>query len=82
MTITLELPPEIEARFVAEARDKGVPVVEIVKAHLIRSNAPVPDAAAMMSPGEREKALDELFDSVPTPAGIREEAFHRENWYS
>jgi hypothetical protein len=60
----------------------GIPVAEIVKAHLIRSHAPVSAAAAMMSPEERETALDELFDSVPTPAGIREEAFHREHWYS
>ena len=35
MTITLELPPELEGRFVAEAKAKGVPVGKVVKAYLL-----------------------------------------------
>ena len=34
MTITLELPPDLEERFLAEAKAKGVPIGEVVKAYL------------------------------------------------
>jgi hypothetical protein len=80
MTITIELPPEVEGRLIAEAQRKGVPVGEIVKAYLVQS-ASFPPEAASMRPEEREKALDALFDSLNVPNGIQEGAFHRENWY-
>jgi hypothetical protein len=80
MTVTLDLPPEIEARFIAEARQKGVPVAEVIKGHLVLSHSPVSDAPKMTAE-ERERALDEFFDSVDAPTGIQEAAFHRENWY-
>jgi hypothetical protein len=80
MTITLELPPELEARIVAEAHDKGVPVAEIVKSYLVLEHTPVPHLIRLSSE-ERVAALDELFDTVSVPAGVQEGAFHRENWY-
>jgi hypothetical protein len=80
MTINLELPPDVEARFLAEAQHKGVPVAEVIQAHLVRSRAPAAEPSAM-TPEQRAKALDELFDNMAVPAGIQEAAFHRENWY-
>jgi len=80
MTITLQLPAEIEADLIREARAKGVPIAEVVKAHLIRSHTATP-ALPTMTSEELERALDELFDSIPAPAGVQEGAFHRENWY-
>ena len=80
MTITLELPPEIEARIVAEARIKGIPVADVIKAHLILDHAPVPESLRL-SPEQSAEVLDEVFDSIKVPAGVQEGAFHRENWY-
>lgn len=80
MTITVELPPEVEARFIAEARRKGVPLGEIVEAYLVQS-APSAGKAAQMSSEESDRAIDELFDNVDVPNGVQEGAFHRENWY-
>jgi hypothetical protein len=34
MTITLEPPNDLEARFLAEAKAKGIPIGEVVKAYL------------------------------------------------
>lgn len=80
MTITLDLPPEIEARFINEARDKGIPVADIVKAHLMREYAPG-SVQHQIGPEEWDKQLDHLFDDLDAPAGVQEGAFHRKNWY-
>ena len=40
MTITLELPPEVEARLLAEAQNKGVPIGEVIKDYLIQHAPP------------------------------------------
>jgi len=47
MTLTIQLPPEIEARYAAEAQAKGVPLEKHVRDRLIES-APVdlPDQTA------------------------------------
>ena len=40
MTLQIELPPEVEARYIAEARSKGVPLEHYLRDRLIES-APV-----------------------------------------
>jgi len=80
MTITIELPPDIEANLVAEAQKKGIPIGELIKAHLLESIAPALKGVPI-GPEEREKALEALFDSLTAPTGIQEGAFHRDNWY-
>jgi hypothetical protein len=80
VTITLELPPELESQLVAEASDKGIPLAEVIRLHLAMSHASGV-RTGQMTTLQRERALDELFDSMAAPAGIRESAFHRENWY-
>jgi len=48
MTITLELPPEIEARIVAEARDRGVPVADVIRDRLILDAVSVSESAQLL----------------------------------
>jgi hypothetical protein len=85
MTITLELPPEIEARLVAEARDRGLPVAEIIKAHLMQSHAPVSDTQSL-SVKDRVREIDDFFAELDRdpPSGVAplsDEALSRENLY-
>lgn len=83
MTITLT--PEEEAKLEAIAEDRGVSpdvfmrgvVKEILDRIPLSGGSPV-------QPEERETQLEQLFatfDSVSMSPGVREEAFHRENWY-
>ena len=81
MTITLELPPEVEAQFLAEAREQGVSLSEIVQAHLIRSHSLAEGVPSRLGIEEKERLLDELFDDIDAPSGVQEGAFHRESWY-
>lgn len=85
MTITVPLTPEEEAKLQAIAEGRGVSpdvfIKGVVKEILERSQLAV---GRPVQPEEREKQLEELFatfDSVSMPPGVREEAFHRENWY-
>jgi hypothetical protein len=48
VTITLELPPDLEARFLAEAKAKGVPIGEVVKAYLYHAPARAKSEAAQL----------------------------------
>ena len=81
MTITLELPPDLEARFVAEARALGVPVGELVRAYLYQ-------AAPQRSPkhltaeevdGGLEEAADLIPEGIPP---LSDEAMGRESIYT
>ena len=80
MTITLDLPPELEARFVAEAKAKGVPVGEVVKAYLLRQHAQ--SRPVQMSAEEFDTAWDELLDSLPDIPTLSDEAISRESIYT
>jgi hypothetical protein len=85
MMITLPLTPEEEARLVAIAEGKGVSTDTLLQRLVqeILVNSQVPEGA-QVTREEREKQIEELFaalDNLPIPAGIREEVFHRENWY-
>jgi hypothetical protein len=79
MTITLDLPPEIDAWLADEARMKGVAISDVVKAYLIHDHPH--GRAAVLTPAEFDKGVDELFDAIGAPEGVQEGAFHRENWY-
>jgi hypothetical protein len=81
MTITLELPPDLEARFVAEARAKGVPVGELVKAYLY--HAPPARSPQHLTAEEVDQGLEEAADLIP--GGIPPlsgEAMSRESIYT
>ncbi len=84
MTITVPLTDEEEARLEAIAGGHGVSpdafINALVKGILERSQ---PEGEAPRSGGAVGE-LDDLFavfDSVNSHGPVREEAFHRENWY-
>jgi hypothetical protein len=64
VTITLELPPDLEARFIAEAQAKGIPLQEVVKSYLYYHAPPV-RAMSKLSAEEVDKALEEAADLIP-----------------
>ena len=72
MTITLEIPPEVEANLSAQATARGLSLDAYLRT-VIEERAGIRR--------QWEKGLDELFDSAAVPEGVKEEAFHRENWY-
>ena len=80
MTISLELPPDLEARFLAEAKVQGVPIADVVKAYLLRHRAQ--SQPAQMSPEEFDQAWDELLDSLPENPSLSDEAISRESIYT
>ncbi|MBI1791451.1 MAG: hypothetical protein HYR60_28315 [Acidobacteria bacterium] len=82
MTITLELPPELEARFVAEARAKGIPVEEVVKTYLI-DHAPPVRTLKQLTAEEVDSGLDEAADLIPEGIGpLPDEAMNRDHIYT
>ena len=81
MTVTLELPPDVEARLVEEAQAKGVPVDEIVRLYLLqvaRRRAP-----KQFSAEEIDRLLDEAADLIPPRIPpLSDEAISRESIYT
>jgi hypothetical protein len=82
MTVTLELPPELEKRFVAQARERGIAVDEVVSELLIQQS-PFASGCPGTNPAEIDFWLDAACDLVPqgTPS-LSDEAFNRENLYT
>ena len=85
MTITLELPPETEANLVAQAKARGLSLDAFLRT-IITTQAAVMESVKAVQALPREgqdldRAIDDLFDTVPIPPGVGEGAMRRENWY-
>ena len=80
MSLTIELPPEMEARFRAEARSQGVPLDTLVIKWLARY-APT-ELRKSLETKEAERLLDELVESLPEMPVFSDEALRRENIYN
>jgi len=79
MTITLELPPEIEARLLAEAETSGIPVGELIKSYL--QHAPYRGPRGISEP-DVNLAFDEAADLIPEGIPpLSDEAMSRESIY-
>jgi hypothetical protein len=81
MTITLELPPDLEARLRAAAEEQHVPGEEVVKA-LLYDFHPLPAPKGTLSKEiDRgfEDAADLILESVPP---LPDEAISRESIYN
>ena len=81
MTINLDLPPDLEARLLAEAKEQGLGVDEIVKRYLYRLQSSAPQKRLSAEEIDRE------FESGrrPYPEGIpplSDEAMSRESIYT
>ena len=81
MTIKLELPPDLEARLVEEAKSKGLPLSEIVAAHLHRS--PLERSWKYPTPEEVYKGFEAVADLLPQSIPpLSDEAVSRESIYT
>jgi hypothetical protein len=81
MTITLELPPDLEARFVAEAKATGVHVSEVVRAYLYDAvPRPKPNRPSV---DDIDRALEEAAAIIPEGVPpLSDEAMSRESIYT
>ncbi|HYL75358.1 MAG TPA: hypothetical protein VEU96_14195 [Bryobacteraceae bacterium] len=81
MTVTFELPQDLEARFVAEAKAKGVSVDEVVKAYLY--HAPTERSPKQLTAEEIDRGLEEAADLIPEGIPpLSDEAMSRESIYT
>ena len=85
MTIMLELPPETEARLVAQAKARGLSLdafVQTIIANQAAAAEPVkPFDRLPLQGDELDRAIDEVFDTVEVPPGVGQGVMRRENWY-
>jgi len=83
MTITLELPPEAEAKLVAQANARGLSLDAYLRTIITTQAAgmePVESGQPLPREGEDlDRAIDELFDTVQVPPGVGEGAMRRAN---
>ena len=75
VTVTIELPPEIEANLVAKAQAEGVPLPQYV-ANLLRKHS------EFLSPEERAAAWVESAKDLPRTPVLSDYAMSREGIYS
>lgn len=85
MTITLEIPPETEAKLLVQAKSRGLTLDAFVKA-IIADQAAAAETSkpinGLPSRGEEsDRAIDDLFDTVQVPPGVDKGSMQRENWY-
>ena len=77
MTLRIDLPPDVEAKYVAEACAKGVPLERYVRDRLIAQAPAPPD----MTPRERARALREWAKSHRATPPLSDDAIRRESIY-
>jgi hypothetical protein len=81
MTVTLDLPPELEATFGAQARARGVPIDTFLVEYLIQ-HAPLMQPPKL-SPDQWDQAFDELSALIPDNVPpLSDEALSRESIYT
>ena len=79
MTVTIELPPGMEACLVAQAQAQGLPLPEYLQ-HLLREQIPALDCGAG-SPEDRAAAWREAVKGLPHTPPLSAEAISRESIY-
>lgn len=80
MTVKVELPPEIEERFIAEARDRRMPLDAYLRECL--SSFVQSRLLPKLSPEAVDRRLDEAADLVPTGPTLSDFAMSRESIYT
>jgi len=80
MTVTINLPSDIEADLVAQARAHGLELPEYVE-HLLREQVP-PRAGSALSPDERAVAWRESTRGLPHTPNLSDDAISRESIYA
>ncbi len=79
MTVTIELPSDIEADLVAQARAQGLDLPQYVE-HLLREQVP-PRAGTALSPAEQAVAWRESTRGLPHTPPLSDDAISRESIY-
>jgi hypothetical protein len=79
MTVTIELPPEIEAGLLAQAKAEGLPLPIYVQ-RLLQTQFPAV-ATALMTPAERAAAWRESVVGLPHTPPLSDQAISRESIY-
>ena len=79
MTLTIELPSDIEAGLVAQARAHGLELPQYVE-HLLREQVP-PRSGSALSPAERAAAWRESTHGLPHTPPLSDDAISRESIY-
>jgi hypothetical protein len=80
MTITVELPPELEEQFLTQASNRGLSLDAYVMECLTRLT--LPNAPLHQSPAELDRILDEAADLVPATPPLSDFAMSRESIYT
>ena len=78
MTITLELPPEIEASLPAQAAAQGISLREYLR-HLLEGQARSPESP--LTPGERAALWRQSTAGLPRTQPLSDRAISRETIY-
>jgi hypothetical protein len=78
MTVTIELPPEIEAGLLAQAEAQGLPLSRYVE-NLLREQVAI--CTDTLSPAERAAAWRESVRDLPHSPPLSDEAISRESIY-
>lgn len=79
MTVTIDLPPDIEADLVAQAQAQGLALPQYLE-HLLREQIPA-RAVTSLSPIERAAAWRESVKDLPYTPPLSDDAISRENIY-
>jgi hypothetical protein len=80
MTITIELPPEIEASLAALAAEQGMALLPDYLQHLLEEQVP-PRNAASLSATERALIWRESAKGMPHTPPLSDDAVRRESFY-
>lgn len=80
MTITVELPPELEEQFLAQANSRGLSLDAYLMDCLTRSTQQL--TSAHQSPSDLDRILDEAADLVPAAQPLSDFAMSRESIYT
>ena len=77
--MTIELPPDVQARYLAAARAQGVPVEQYLRDRLIEGVSI--DSTALMTPEQRARAFRDWAEKFPPTPLLSDEAVSRESLY-
>ena len=79
MTVTIDLPADIAADLIAQARTHGLELPQYAE-HLLREQVP-PRAGSGLSPAERAAAWRESTRGLPHTTPLPDDAISRESIY-
>jgi len=79
MTVTIQLPSDIEVDLLAQARAQGLDLAQYVE-HVLREHIP-PKASPALSPAELAEAWRQSTRGLPHTPPLPNDAISRENIY-